>query len=119
MISTVHNPCFTTDLHDLGPGPTGLPDVRLVLCDGLEEAVGAVVVLGEGGGHPAPLLGEGGRHPAPLLGEGDRHSAPRAGPVPCQVHSTVSAARLLGLDTSDYEIGLYFIISEYISNVYV
>ena len=101
MISTLYNPCFTTDLHDLGPGPAGLPDVGLVLGDGLEEAVGAVVVLGEGG-----------RHPAPLLGEGGRHSSSRAGPVPCQVHSTVSAARLLGLDTRGYELNFYYIISE-------
>ena len=75
MISTLYYTlyifCFTTDLHDLGPGPAGLPDVGLVLGDGLEEAVGAVVVLGEGGGHPAPLLGEGGCH-----------SSPRARPVP-------------------------------------
>ena len=68
---TVYNFCFTTDLHDLGPGPTGLSNVCLVLCNGLEEAVGAVVVLGEGGGNSAPLLGEGGRH-----------STPRARPVP-------------------------------------
>ena len=112
MISTVHNPCYTTDLHDLGPGPTGLPDVRLVLGDGLEEAVGAVVVLGEGGGHPASLLGEGGGHPAPLLGEGGCHSTPRDGPVPRQVDTSVSATWLLGLDTRGYELNFYYIISE-------
>ena len=73
---------MVTDLHDLGPGPTGLPDVGLVLGDGLEEAVGAVVMLGEGG----------------------RHSTPGAGPVPRQVHSTVSAAWLLSLNTRGYKI---------------
>ena len=84
---------MVTDLHDLGPGPTGLPDVGLVLGNGLEEAVGAVVVLGEGGRYPAPLLGEGGCHPAP-----------GAGPVPRQVHSAVSAARLLSLNTRGYTV---------------
>ena len=73
---------MVTDLHDLGPGPTGLPNVRLVLGYGLEEAVRAVVVLGEGGCHPAP----------------------GAGPVPRQVHSAVSAARLLSLNTRGYTV---------------
>ena len=88
------------DMTALHAGGQTLPG-GLVLSNGLEEAVGAVVVLGEGGGHSAPLLGEGGGH-----------SAPRAGPVPCQVHSTVSAARLLGLDTRGYELNFYYIISE-------
>ena len=39
-----------------------------------------------------------------VLSEGSRHPAPGAGPMPSQVHSAVSAARLLSLNTRGYTV---------------